>query len=632
MAGCATEVVLKAMGLEWKDIMGEREEKRIIATYQYTDAEGKLLFEVVRYEPKSFVQRRPDGAGGWIWNLEGVQRVLYRLPRVIEAVKTEQPVVFVEGEKDVQTAERLGFVATTLAGGANARWEEQYSEVLRGAIVYIIPDCDKPGREHAAKVAENLRGVAKSVKMVFLPQGKDLTEWVERGGDAEKLKQLLDTAEEYEGKREEEIYFYPRSGKYIRKDACGRWIEVNESQIKKHIAMVQGIVDKNELADFVYRIQHHNAISWLGKIAGRRRGMYEELGERLLVTEERKHIPPRRGNWDILKKFLDGMLEDEVDYFHAWVWQSLYCLEHEYFRPAPVMVLAGPADCGKSLTIKLLTQLFGGRSANIYAWMTKRTQFNEDMCGAELLVVDDEQSGISTERKYVATILKQIASQEVLRIEGKYKTPVMVRGIWRLVIALNDSPEYLSVLPALDDTTKDKVFLLRCHRKEMPMPTRTLDELRAFWDALMQCLPGYAWWLFNEFSVPSEIRGGRFGIKAWQDESLLKALHETSAEAQTWEYIQRALFSDDGALSSTEWEGTVSELYHVLSEKLKYEWRQQVPRVSQLAYHLRKLRKIYPSKVDWKHTHSNHLWIVKKAEIDENDEHVEHEIEVEPPF
>ncbi len=58
---------------------------RIVATYRYTDESGNLLFQVVRNEPKDFRQHRPNGNGGWIWILEGVRRVLYRLPEVITA-------------------------------------------------------------------------------------------------------------------------------------------------------------------------------------------------------------------------------------------------------------------------------------------------------------------------------------------------------------------------------------------------------------------------------------------------------------------------------------------------------------------------------------------------------------------
>ena len=37
---------------------------RIAAIYDYTDEGGKLLFQVLRHQPKAFKQRRPDGRGG----------------------------------------------------------------------------------------------------------------------------------------------------------------------------------------------------------------------------------------------------------------------------------------------------------------------------------------------------------------------------------------------------------------------------------------------------------------------------------------------------------------------------------------------------------------------------------------
>ena len=76
---------------------------KIVASYDYTDEFGTLLFQVVRLAPKTFRQRRPDGKGGWIWNLEGVTRVLYRLPDLMEALALERRVFVVEGEKDVET-------------------------------------------------------------------------------------------------------------------------------------------------------------------------------------------------------------------------------------------------------------------------------------------------------------------------------------------------------------------------------------------------------------------------------------------------------------------------------------------------------------------------------------------------
>ena len=57
---------------------------KIVATYDYMDVTGKLLFQVVRFDPKTFRQRRPNGAG-WDWGLGRTKPVLYRLPDVLEA-------------------------------------------------------------------------------------------------------------------------------------------------------------------------------------------------------------------------------------------------------------------------------------------------------------------------------------------------------------------------------------------------------------------------------------------------------------------------------------------------------------------------------------------------------------------
>jgi uncharacterized protein (DUF927 family) len=164
--------------------------KRIVATYDYVDETGALLFQCVRYEPKHFNQRRPDGKGGWVWNLRGVRRVLYRLPSVMAA-----PVVFVvEGEKDADALTELGVVATTSPLGAG-KWKSPYSEFLRRKEVIIIPDADEKGCNHAADVRRSLAGVAASVKLVELPGAKDASEWIERGGTLVALIQLAQQAD-----------------------------------------------------------------------------------------------------------------------------------------------------------------------------------------------------------------------------------------------------------------------------------------------------------------------------------------------------------------------------------------------------------------------------------------------------
>jgi len=99
---------------------------KIIATYDYPDERGDLLYQVVRFEPKSFRQRRPDGHGGWIYNLDGVRRVLYRLPELLASARTKATVYIVEGEKDVNALYSHDFIATCNPMGAG-KWLDEYS-------------------------------------------------------------------------------------------------------------------------------------------------------------------------------------------------------------------------------------------------------------------------------------------------------------------------------------------------------------------------------------------------------------------------------------------------------------------------------------------------------------------------
>lgn len=179
-------------------------ETKTIATYDYTDADGKLLYQVVRFEPKEFKQRRPDGNGGWLWNIKGVKPVLYRLPEVLRAVREGRAVYIPEGEKDADNLSKLGLTATTNSGGAE-KWRPEYSEALKGAEVVILPDRDAPGQKHAAKVAVSLHGKAKSIKIVELSdrnghQIKDVSDWLAAGGTLSELETLVSQAPEYKRK------------------------------------------------------------------------------------------------------------------------------------------------------------------------------------------------------------------------------------------------------------------------------------------------------------------------------------------------------------------------------------------------------------------------------------------------
>jgi hypothetical protein len=192
-AGCDTQEILEAVGLTFADLrLGAREAIEWVE-YDYRDEKKKLLHQVVRKPGKEFQQRRPDGVGGWIRNLDGVRRVLYRLPE-LRAASHKRFVFVVEGEKDADRLAKLDFVVTTNSGGAQAKWLPDYSEALRGRRVVLVPDNDDSGREHVRKIAKALRGIATSVRILELPgvpPKGDVSDWLDSGGTKSQLLALV---------------------------------------------------------------------------------------------------------------------------------------------------------------------------------------------------------------------------------------------------------------------------------------------------------------------------------------------------------------------------------------------------------------------------------------------------------
>lgn len=188
-AGCSFETVLERLGMNQTDLYVKRGKKEIVAIYDYFDESGKLKHQTVRYNNKEFSQRHPDGKGDWIWNLQGIQPVLYRLPELIAA--PNEVIYVVEGEKDVDRLLNIGILATTNPMGAG-KWRSGYSETLKGRNVALIADNDESGHKHADTVAQSLMNIAsvKIVNLPGLPNKGDVSDWLNGDGTAEKLRQL----------------------------------------------------------------------------------------------------------------------------------------------------------------------------------------------------------------------------------------------------------------------------------------------------------------------------------------------------------------------------------------------------------------------------------------------------------
>ena len=195
-AGCATRAVLDAGGLTLADLAppnGNGKAPQVIqAIYDYRDESGAVLYQVVRYVPKDFRQRKPDGVGGYVWNLSGVRRVLYRLPDLIGP-----RVWLVEGEKDADRLASLGLSSTTVAGGGSSKWLPDYTAQLhaRGVTeLCVIPDNDATGLKLSREVSRGTTGSSLTVRTVTLPgvpPKGDVSDWLDAGHTRDELEALV---------------------------------------------------------------------------------------------------------------------------------------------------------------------------------------------------------------------------------------------------------------------------------------------------------------------------------------------------------------------------------------------------------------------------------------------------------
>lgn len=170
----------------------------LVATYDYTDENGVLLFQKLRYVDedgkKTFRQRKPDGNGGWEYSLGDVPKVLYNLPAVMSAKKYNASIWVVEGEKDADTLIDAGFIATTMPGGAG-KWLDIHTEPLTGNVVEIVADNDEVGLRHALDVQKKLNDAGCDAQVWVCPSHKDITDHLSAGKSIEDLMPYEDYAE-----------------------------------------------------------------------------------------------------------------------------------------------------------------------------------------------------------------------------------------------------------------------------------------------------------------------------------------------------------------------------------------------------------------------------------------------------
>ena len=381
-----------------------------------------------------------------------------------------------------------------------------------------------------------------------------------------------------------QIYYQSSGPVYWVKDRSGKWIGINETSAKLRIkasGFSPECYDENhnhQVDTCVLAIQDSQNVAYAGPLAGYVAGLYEIHCKQVLVTESPRLIVPRAGSWPLLDGILEGTLNapecDQRPYLYGWLKVALQAYRSGQWSHGQVLAFAGPVESAKSLLQAILTELFGGRAAMPYLYMTGKTTFNADLFGAEHLMVEDEAGAVDIRaRRNFGSSIKGIAVNRNHHCHGKGKNALTLTPIWRMTISLNDEPERLLVLPPVDKDLADKIMLFKVRKRDMPMPTETPEEKERFWNALVAELPAFAHFL-THYEIPEELRSKRFGIMHYHHPDLVEALVELNPETHLKTLIDAEFFADE--LPLEQWEGSSVQLREILCDGAT--WRHQEAR------------------------------------------------------
>ncbi len=508
---------------------------KIIATYDYMDVNGDLSFQVCRFKPKAFRQRRPNPnkKGAWIWNTKQVTQAPYHLPELTKA----KTIFLVEGEKDADLLVSLGLTASCNPMGAGS-WKDEFKPYFKDKHVVILPDNDDEGKKHAEQVAKSLHEVAEKVKLVELPdlpKKGDVSDWIKNGHTKSELLSLVKSAQEWEPGKETQspkffegnrfvptavvdnmigryAIFHDGGSFYLYNIDRGVWLAQHDNVIGKFIKdalakkskrnYIQDVMKQLEYETFKTPeelIQNHKLINLSngmldiqnGKLLPHKKEYYSKV--QIPIAFNPKAKCPR------YLQYLGEVFLDDPKKIEALQDFSGYCLYPEIFIHAALLLIGSGAN-GKSVFINTHTKVVGNENVSALDPHQFSKKFLLGTLKDKLLNVSSE---IQTKFQIDSKILKQVISGDLVQADKKYKEPFKFRPIAKHIFSMNE-------IPIITDRTyamKRRIIILKfnqtfCGKKE---DKRLENKLEGELPGILNfCLVGLSRVLQNESITESK--------------------------------------------------------------------------------------------------------------------------------
>lgn len=300
-------------------------------------------------------------------------------------------------------------------------------------------------------------------------------------------------------------------------------------------------------------VQIANRVSYAGQLCGRKAGLHEANGTRVLCVDSPKFIEGEPGEHPTINNMLSGLLGENKDPHFAeqralvvqWLRLARVAMRTtDRHLPGQVLMIVGPTDCGKSMLQKyVFTPAMGGRLAKPNQWLTGATPFNDDIWGAEHLMIDDLTDMRDAHvRDAVRDVLKEMVAATDYPLHPKGRRGRTFRPIWRISLTANDDPVSVGNIPGLNGGFADKMILLRAYTPPTPLWDDKDPEGRSnFEDAIRREMPSFLHEVDN-MPCPADLYKPRFGIREWHHPQIAD-LVESSDPIQFFEdalhtYIQ----------------------------------------------------------------------------------------------
>jgi len=443
----------------------------------------------------------------------------------------------------------------------------------------------------------------------FPPKASDLT-----SAEA-KRREMLEAVKVYFDVRDR-AYWYRLNGRYV---------SLGSGDLEMHFRAL-GLSRNNwfesqrETEWPLYRSQVERMIDYAGPLAGHKVGIFQDGSNRkYLITEQAAGVFEEQSNNGVpMPKFFLAFVrellpDDQSNYFCHWLATALRSLRRGDYRPGQVVCLAGPAGCGKSLLQAIITEVLGGRSANPFRYMMGLTTFNRDLASAEHWMIEDPATTTDIRaRRHFGAMLKECTVNQTFSIHQKGKDAISLPIFRRVSISVNNEPENLAVVPPLDPSIIDKVFLFNCAMVKVAFdPYRSVDGTRSLlpetqndgeldrvklWRDVRNEIPLIRAWLLKNFRVvPVAVRDDRFGVAAWHHPDLLSELCALAPETRLLQLIDHVCFEK---ATPTPWVGKSIDLEaEMRGSKFAFECEKLLRFNGACGTYLGKLARNHPKRV-----------------------------------